>query len=563
MKKLRIGILIDDLKVSYYVSELINFINDEEEFDKVTIITGYKNEKPKNLYKKISKLLKQSPLKILDTFISILIYKLISKIELPRTNKIFPNHQIKKELNKEKINILFVTGKWSKSGMFLDFSNEDISKIIKNNFDCIIRCGSGILKGDILDATKFGVISFHHGDSRVNRGGPTGFWEVLNNEPSTGFVIQKINNELDGGEVLIRGNIMTLGLWFTNKAQIMEKSNFFLMQLLKKISLEGKLPEPEKVRLHGKTLYKIDSSKPLLKYFFKNYVPKTLNKINNLILSPKINRWYVAYAKHNNFSKSLWRYKEIPNPKGRFLADPFVFRYDDCDYIFVEDFLYSQNKGRISAIKIEGEKHEFLDVVLEEDFHLSFPFIFSHNNEIYMIPESGKNKDIRLYKCQKFPTKWILDNIMMSNVSAADTIVFFKNKKWFMLTNICSSGVGDHHSELHVFFSEDLNSNDWKPITSGNPVIFDSLRSRNGGLFFHKGEAYRVNQIQGKDHYGKAFGINKINVISENIYKEEKISEISANFKKGIISTHGFSATQYTAAVDYAKLERLRSIKKD
>jgi hypothetical protein len=551
MKKLRIGILIDNLKVNHYVNELINFIESEKEFDKITIITGYKNEKPKSLYKKILKLFKQSPLKIFDTIISILIYKLISKIELPRTNKIFPNYQIKKELNKEKINILFVTGKWSKSGKFLDFSNEDISKIIKKNFDCIIRCGSGILKGDILNASKFGVISFHHGDNRVNRGGPSGFWEVLNNEPSTGFVIQKINNELDGGEVLMRGNIMTLGFWFTNKAQIIEKSNFFLIKLLKKIYLEGKLPKSEKVRLHGKTLYKIDSSKPLLKYLLKNYVPKTLNKINDLILSPKINRWYVAYAKHNNFSKSLWRYKEIPNPKGRFLADPFVFRYNDSDYIFVEDFLYSQNKGRISAIKINDEKHEFLGVVLEEDFHLSFPYVFS------------QDKDIRLYKSQKFPSKWILENIMMSNVSAADTMVFFKNKKWFMLTNICSSGVSDHHSELHVFFSENLNSNDWKPITSGNPVIFDSLRSRNGGLFFHEGQAYRVNQIQGKDHYGKAFNINKIDVISENIYKEEQISEINANFKKGIISTHGFSANQYTAAVDYAKLERLRSIKKN
>ena len=44
MKKLRIGILLDDLKVSYYVNELINFIEREESFDKVTIITGYKNK---------------------------------------------------------------------------------------------------------------------------------------------------------------------------------------------------------------------------------------------------------------------------------------------------------------------------------------------------------------------------------------------------------------------------------------------------------------------------------------------------------------------------------------
>ena len=250
----------------------------------------------------------------------------------------------------------------------------------------------------------------------------------------------------------MRGNVMTLGMWFTNRAQLIEKSNIFLMQMLKKLSKEHKLPKAENITLHGNRLYKIKSSKPLLKYFIKNYIPKLLNKVNDLILLPKITRWSIAYAEHNNFSKSLWRYKEIPNPKGRFLADPFVFRYDDSDFIFVEDFFYSDNKGRISAIKLKDEKYEFLGVVLEENFHLSFPFIFSHKNEIYMIPESGKNKDIRLYKCQKFPYKWVLDSIMMSNVSAADTLVFFRNNKWFMLTNICSSDIRDHHSELHIFF---------------------------------------------------------------------------------------------------------------
>lgn len=33
------------------------------------------------------------------------------------------------------------------------------------------------------------VISFHLGVNRSNKGGPPGFWEVLNNEQSTGFII--------------------------------------------------------------------------------------------------------------------------------------------------------------------------------------------------------------------------------------------------------------------------------------------------------------------------------------------------------------------------------------
>ena len=75
------------------------------------------------------------------------------------------------------------------------------------------------------------MISFHHGDNRVNRGGPSGFWEVLNREPSSGFIIQKLNTELDGGSVLVRGNMMTQNYWLQNNAQLLKKSNFFMMEL--------------------------------------------------------------------------------------------------------------------------------------------------------------------------------------------------------------------------------------------------------------------------------------------------------------------------------------------
>ena len=41
-----------------------------------------------------------------------------------------------------------------------------------------------------------------------------------------------------------------------------------------------------------------------------------------------------------------------------------------------------------------------------------------------MIPESHQSKDIRIYKCTKFPLKWKLHGILMKNVSA----VFTDNK---------------------------------------------------------------------------------------------------------------------------------------
>ena len=559
MKKLRVGFLIDDLQPNQYVIDLIDFVADNKYFDAPVLITGYKLKSSKTFTQKLIDIFKKNPIQFVNNIFRIIFLRIIRIIEIKIVLKRFPKYKTNdEETILKSYEIIKVNGTLSKSGLFLKFSDKDLSLISNHNLDCIIRCGSGILKGEVLNLTEFGVISFHHGDNRVNRGGPSGFWEVFKGEPSSGFIIQKLNQELDGGQVLYRGNLMTLDLWLANNAQLLEKSNVFLMRILLDLAINRTLPKPEGIRLHGNKLYKLPSTTILFKYLLIIIIPKIFEKIVSRLLSPKVKRWSVAYANHNEHSKSLWQYREVKNPKGRYLADPFVFYHNENNYIFVEDLFCKDNKGRISAIKIDEGKYEFLDVVLEEDFHLSFPFIFRDNDEIYMIPESCKNFDIRLYKCLEFPKKWKLEQVLMSNVSAADTILIKQQDTWFMLTNICSAEIGDHNSELHVFYSEDLKSNLWKPIASGNPVIFDSLKARNGGLFFHNETIYRVNQVHGKTNYGKSFNINEVVKISKNEYVEKKISSISANFKDEIISTHHYSANASLAAVDFARYQRLK-----
>ena len=178
-----------------------------------------------------------------------------------------------------------------------------------------------------------------------------------------------------------------------------------------------------------------------------------------------------------------------------------------------------------------------------------------------MVPEACQSEDIRLYKCEDFPLKWSLDTILMSDISAADSMIFKIGSKWFLFTNISSSGYIDHQSELHIFYSDDVRSKKWQPIKTGNPVIFDSMCARNGGVFWYNGSMYRVNQVHGKSHYGKSFAVNKVHYISESEFSEQRVSMIDANFKRDIISTHHFSANERIAAVDYCRRQRLRSAK--
>lgn len=67
--------------------------------------------------------------------------------------------------------------------------------------DLTIRFGFGILQGDILTASKYGVLSYHHGDLRRYRGRPAGFWELRHGESHVGITVQRLTETLDGGEI--------------------------------------------------------------------------------------------------------------------------------------------------------------------------------------------------------------------------------------------------------------------------------------------------------------------------------------------------------------------------
>ena len=63
----------------------------------------------------------------------------------------------------------------SKSGFVLRYSEEDLELISSKNLDMLVRGCGAILRGRILEICKYGIISFHHGNNDLFRGGPPGF----------------------------------------------------------------------------------------------------------------------------------------------------------------------------------------------------------------------------------------------------------------------------------------------------------------------------------------------------------------------------------------------------
>lgn len=78
---------------------------------------------------------------------------------------------------------------------------DGVINTISEETDIVFRFGFGIIKGDILNATEYGVLSFHHGDIRKYRGRAGGFWAYLNGDKEAGVTLQVLTEDLDGGKI--------------------------------------------------------------------------------------------------------------------------------------------------------------------------------------------------------------------------------------------------------------------------------------------------------------------------------------------------------------------------
>ena len=424
MIKKKIGLLLDSSTVSKQIFDLVKISYSSENYEITTLIINNFERYPGNL---IIKILKYANNRGFNKLISSILFKFLCKLEskIIKRYRRFDKFYKSYKLSKSNFEIIEVFPFVSKSGLIFKYSETDLHKIKKANLELIVRAGGGILSGPILKSCPNGIISFHHGDNKINRGGPPGFWEVFYGLPSTGFVIQRLKEELDGGDILYRGYISTSWFYSLNLVRLYEISNSSLKIVLDNLTSNNpELVSYEKVP-YFKPLYTTPNLFEITFYLFKT-IFNLLKKIKPKLLGKK-NQWGVAYQFTESWKDvTLRKSIKIPNPVNRYLADPFLIKKNGIHYCFVEDYNYKIKRGGISVYKITKNNCLYLGSALKEKFHLSYPFLFNYKNQLFMCPESHKNRSIRIYKCIDFPLKWKFHSTIMKDVSAVDTNIFFQ-----------------------------------------------------------------------------------------------------------------------------------------
>ncbi|NCT81763.1 MAG: glycosyl hydrolase family 43 [Comamonadaceae bacterium] len=168
----------------------------------------------------------------------------------------------------------------------------------------------------------------------------------------------------------------------------------------------------------------------------------------------------------------------------RYLADPFGLVRGDALHVFVEAFDYRHKRANI-------ERHELAladlswrgrTMVLERPFHLSYPQVFEHGGETWMVPESYQAGEIALYRAVDGSLdRWRRECALIAGVPGADASLLEHQGRWWMFYTLVGPGARDQR-ELHIAHAPAL-AGPWTPLAA-NPVRVNREGARPAGRPF-------------------------------------------------------------------------------
>lgn len=262
-------------------------------------------------------------------------------------------------------------------------------------------------------------------------------------------------------------------------------------------------------------------------------------------------QWCLAYERDPEpASLRPGRLRRLIPPGDRFWADPFPVEVGGRCFVFVEEWLYRHGKGRISVLELEGESIREAGTALEASHHLSHPFLFRWNDELYMIPESGRTRSVELYRCLSFPLHWERDRVLLEDLRGVDATLEEIDRTWWMFLNVGKRGISNH-DELHLYYAESPLG-PWREHAR-NPVKSDVRSSRPAGrLIRDNGQLLRPAQ-DCTPRYGSAICLHRILELTPDRFAEEPVARLEPEAVPGAGRIHTLNGCGGIRFIDFQR----------
>ena len=211
-------------------------------------------------------------------------------------------------------------------------------------------------------------------------------------------------------------------------------------------------------------------------------------------------------------------------PPDRFWADPFAWSDAGRRFIYLEELPFQTGRGRISVLELGPNLNPLGPAipVIDEDRHLSYPFLFRFAGDLYLVPESAASGRVDLYRCHDFPLGWTRVGTLLDGIPAADATLFEHQGRWWIF---CSARLGKArvNNSLFAFHADSPLADRWT-AHAGNPLVCDYARGRPGGRVFVDGRGRLLRPAQDSvPRYGYGLGLHEVLELTPERFTERRI----------------------------------------
>lgn len=393
----------------------------------------------------------------------------------------------------------------------------NIRKIENAGLDFIINFLPFSLVSKLVNVPRYGVWAYQFSNPAKYGISTPCFWEIYQQDDVTSAYLFRLTEHTSAMNVLHEGHLKTSVFYAKNVQKIYKECTSWPLKICAdirtgaienyKILNEIGLKKIRKSPSNWQTfIFPFIQCKQLLKQGWKQLFFTDYWNIG-IVHTP-----VQEFLKSNIVHKVHW-FQNLP--KSRFMADPFGIYFKEQLHIVYEDLKFEEGIGKTARFLYENNTFNQNEIVIEEEFHMSYPFLFEQNEEIYCIPETYQANQVRLYKALQFPSKWTLESVLIDGYAGIDSTLYQHDKTWFLFSTDKNEGP---HFNLNIHFSDSVFG-PWKAHPK-NPVKTDIRSARPAGTFFnHEGELYRPSMDYSKKIEGR-ITINKVVTLSKHNFKE-------------------------------------------
>ena len=440
------------------------------------------------------------------------------------------------------------------------FPTEALDTVRSYDLDVLIRFGFNILRGEVLTLPRFGIWSYHHGDNDYYRGGPPHFWEMVEQNPQSGVILQVLSEKLDNGLVLCKGTAPTESTTMVSKNRLAPYllGETFVIRKLNELHRKGcsdinEIALPPQPYKGKQKLYRAPSNRRMACFLAPYLIKKAIRKVYN---RPVTRHWRLALRAGGLLNatktdpKALDGFRWIESPRGRFWADPFLLERDGKVYCFFEDYNYATKCAYISCGQVTSDAG-LTDIrpALIPNHHVSYPFVFDDTDgEAYMIPEAEKGGGVDLYRASRFPYEWEYVQRIL-DAPGLDTTIHKRDGKYWMFTTLREPALAA--GQLVLLHADKITGP--YQFHPENPISADANFSRCGGRIIERaGELIRPSQ-DACNGYGSVLHFRRITKFSLGEYAEEQLYTLRP--LPGFAGLHHYDRAGRIEVIDSCKTE--------